>query len=84
MNAKVKINHLNQAKEHVNSVLDELDLSDESCDSCGSRHYNNFNDQQLGKKLSGIVQKLENEIGKLRGGAKKGRGDYHAKETRHG
>lgn len=78
-----KIAHLMAARGHLESVLDTLDLSERSCECCGATRYTNFDDQQLGKKLSGMVEKIDVEVGKMRGTiAKSGKGDFHGDSER--
>jgi hypothetical protein len=73
-----KIAHLIAARGHLENVLDTLDLSERSCTCCGASRYTNYDDQQLGKKLSGMVEKIDVEVGKMRGTiAKSGKGDFH-------
>jgi len=79
----LRIAHLKAAREHLEHVLDSLDLSDSTCECCGSRRYTNFDDQQLGKKLSGMVEKIEGEQSKLAGLIERsGRGDFHRGDRR--
>lgn len=80
--AAARVARMAAARTHLEDVIDGLDLGENECECCSARRYANFDDNQLGKKLSGMISKLDNEINKLRGGAKKGRGDFHAKETR--
>lgn len=60
------IHRMEQAIAHLDLILDDLDLSEETCECCSARKYTNFDDYQLGKKLSGMIQKLNNEIKKKR------------------
>lgn len=77
MDKRSKIGAMLRARDEIGRVMDTLDLSEGTCGECGSRRYDNFDDTQLSKKLSGLIQKLDNEIQKLKGGPKKGRGDFH-------
>lgn len=82
MTTETKITHLNAAKKHLEAVLDTLDLSETECDECGTRTYHNFGEHHLGRKLSGMIQKIDNETSKLRTGKVRGRGHFHAGDDR--